>query len=168
MNLDYALQIANQVKEKLSPHCTRIEIAGSIRRRRPWVNDIDIVCIPANQGQFIAALQSLGKIKVGGHKLIRCDLNKTITEYYGISLDVYIATPETWATRLLIRTGSKSHNIRLCTLAKRRGMVLHANGSGLFKLKGFEGREEEKVAGDTEKSIFEALGLPYKPPEERE
>lgn len=154
MELSQATRIANEVKQILAPHCSRIEIAGSIRRRKPFVHDIDIVAIPANQGAFITALSSLGKIKVGGQKLIRCDYN-------GVSLDVYIASPETWATLLLIRTGSKESNIRLCSLALRKGMKLHADGSGLFN------SDALRIAGDTEQSIFEALGIPYLKPEAR-
>jgi DNA polymerase (family X) len=160
MLLSEAQQIASKVKEILSPFCSRIEIAGSIRRKKQTCHDIDIVCIPSNQGQFITALQSLGKINIGGQKLIRCD-------YQGISLDVYIATPETWATLLLIRTGSKEHNVKLCSLAKRKGMKLHADGSGLFMLTDREMMPEERIAGNTEESIFKALDLPYLKPEER-
>jgi len=160
MKLSEALKAANQVKFVLEPHCSKIEIAGSIRRRKEFVHDIDLVVIPSNQGQFITALQSLGKIKMGGHKLIRCDLS-------GISVDIYIATPETWATLFLIRTGSKEHNVKMCAQARRMGMILHADGRGLIRPGDGEIALEEKVKSDTEESIFEALGLPYKKPEER-
>ena len=167
MDLKQANDIAQYVKAMLSPFCEKVEIAGSIRRRRPFPHDVDIVAIPANQGQFITTLQGLGKIKVGGQKLIRCQLPQC-------SLDVYVASPETWATLLLIRTGSKASNIRLCSLAKSRNMTLHADGSGLFKwgartIYGPEAEgEDERIAGDTERSIFEALGLDWKKPEDRE
>ncbi len=160
MELVKAEAIAEEVKTKLQPFCDRIEIAGSIRRRRPFVHDIDLVCIPANQGQFYFALKSLGTLTLGGQKLMRCQLPTIV-------LDVYIATPETWATLLLIRTGSKAHNIRLCMRAKSYlSGTLKADGAGLFKPSSCE--TMERVAGDTEESIFEALGLPYKRPEERE
>jgi DNA polymerase/3'-5' exonuclease PolX len=167
MELERAQIIANQVKEKLAPYCERIEIAGSIRRRRPWVKDIDLVCIPKNQGQFVYQLQQLGPFKVCGNKLIR-------VSYQPIELDVYVATPETWATLLLIRTGSTKHNVMLCKLARQKGMKLHADGSGLFEIcydkVGMDTQQEreERVAGDTEASIFQALGLKYKEPWERE
>ena len=69
----------------------------------------------------------------------------------------------------LFRTGSAGHNIRLCTRAKNMGMKLHANGTGLFKIEaqGCEG-VEVLIANESEEQIFAALGLPYKPPEERE
>jgi len=164
MELEQAQKIASQVITKLAPFCDRIEVAGSIRRRRPFCHDIDIVCIPSNQGQFLYQLQQLGKIKMGGGKLIRCDTPN------GIELDIYIATPETWATLLLIRTGSKAHNIKLCKRALSMGMKLHADGSGLFRLipEGCERMNEERIAGDTEESIFEALEMKFLKPENRE
>jgi DNA polymerase (family 10) len=166
MELKRAETIARGVVEKLAPHCERyqIEIAGSIRRKKSFVHDIDIVCIPGNQGAFITALQSLGKIKMGGQKLIRVTMPE-------IELDIYIATLDTWATLLLIRTGSKEHNIRMCIRARSRGMTLKADGSGLFKIAPnqteYENAPDVRIAGDTEESIFKALELPYLEPEKR-
>ena len=164
MELNRAREIAEELKSLLEPYCERIVIAGSIRRRKPFVNDVDIVLIPSNQGQLLYQLQQLGWIKSGKEKLIRVEPCK-----YGIPLDIYVATPETWATLLLIRTGSKGHNIWLCNRAKGRGMKLHASGSGLFRIEaqGCEG-VEVRVAGDTEESIIQALGVPYKEPWERD
>lgn len=160
MELARAQRIADMVKAKLAPYCERIEVAGSIRRKRPFVNDVDIVCIPSNQGQLAYQLQSLGKLKMGGQKLVRVEMGT-------IMLDVYIAAPQTWATLLLIRTGSARHNIYLCTRARQQGKTLKADGSGLFDLVDCQG-SESRIAGDTEESIFEALGLKYRKPEERE
>ncbi|MBA7716801.1 hypothetical protein ES703_125879 [subsurface metagenome] len=97
----------------------------------------------------------LGKVSMSGMKLAR------VTMDGGTQLDVYYATPETFATLLLIRTGSKDNNIRLCTLAKKKAWRLFADGSGLFNERG------ERIAGDSEESIYEALGLRYQLPEER-
>ena len=62
---------------------------------------------------------------------------------------------------LLIRTGSKENNIKLASIAKRQRWHLKANGDGLFNERG------ERVAGDTEESIYQALAIPYQEPEER-
>jgi DNA polymerase (family 10) len=159
MELEKAERIAKEILIKMQPFCQAIEIVGSIRRRRPFVNDIDIVCIPENQGQLIAVLMELGHLKVGGQKIIRIATHAK----YGIDLDCYIATPATWATLKLIRTGSAAHNVKLCSLAKQKGMKLHADGSGLFRLADCAGTES-RIAGNTEESIFEALGLRYVEP----
>jgi DNA polymerase (family 10) len=158
MELKAAQTIAEAIIEQLKPHCDKVQIAGSIRRGRQFVHDIDIVCIPANQGQFYYALQQIGAVQ-GGKKILQ-----VYTQ--GIMVDIYIATPETWATLLLIRTGSKAHNIKLCGMAKSRGMKLHADGSGLFEID--VAGSERRIAGDTEASIFQALGLAYRQPGERE
>lgn len=171
MEIVKAQKIAYEVVAQLQPFCSKIEVAGSIRRHRPVVHDIDLVCIPSNQGQFLVVLQGLGRIKMGGGKIIRVGMGFS----KGIDLDIYVATPETWATLLLIRTGSAAHNIRLCSRAKNMGMKLHADGSGLFSIRekvnfygAVERRDEELLASNSEEEIFKALGLPYEEPERRE
>ena len=167
MELTKAKIIAAECIEKLRPFCQTIAVAGSIRRNRPLVHDIDIVLIPANQGMVAYTLSQLGKIKVGGGKIIRVGMGFT----KGIDLDIYVATPETWATLLLIRTGSKESNFRLCMRARSMGMTLKADGSGLFRLARnqteYENAPDIRIAGDSEESIFAALDLPYLDPEQR-
>ncbi len=157
MPLEQAKEIAQKIVTRLKPYCHRIEIAGSIRRQRPFIGDIDIVLIPSDPWNLEAEVLALARPfqpKVSGEKLKRFD-------YKGAQIDLYYASPETWATLLLIRTGSKESNIRLCTLAKRKGWHLAASGDGLFDDTG------KRVAGDTEESIYKALGLPFQRPEER-
>ncbi|MDD5511390.1 MAG: hypothetical protein PHI12_11375 [Dehalococcoidales bacterium] len=172
MQLERAQTIANEIVEKLKPCCERIEIAGSIRRKKSWVRDIDIVVIPSNQGQLAYQLQQLGRIVKNGPKIIRIDMPAP----RDIPLDVYVATPETWATLLLIRTGSEKHNRMLCMRAMTMGMKLHADGSGLFRLGGMvavEGAadgsfDETLITNESEEAIFQALGMKYRRPEMRE
>ena len=155
MELEKAKKIADEIVSRLRPYCDAIAIAGSIRRKRPWVNDIDVVLIPNNQGQIIFQLMQMGGLfKLAGKKLLRYQMPE-------ITVDIYLATSDTWATLLLIRTGSKAHNIRLAKLARARGLKLHADGTGLT-------RNGDRIAGDNEARIFQALGLRYLEPEERE
>jgi DNA polymerase/3'-5' exonuclease PolX len=79
----------------------------------------------------------------------------------GIPVDIYVATPETWATLLLIRTGSKQHNIKLAQRAKTLGMKLRASGDGI------EVKNGELRRVGTEEEIFSLLELQFLPPEER-
>jgi DNA polymerase/3'-5' exonuclease PolX len=162
MELARARGIAETIIERLKPHCEKDKavIVGSIRRGRPFVHDIDLLCIPSNQGQFYNALQQIGQVK-GGKKILQM-----MTQ--GIMVDIYIATPETWATLLLIRTGSKASNIRLCSLARKRGLRLHADGRGLVSPGDNEITLEHPVICNTEADIFKELGLPYQQPAERE
>jgi len=152
--LERAERIAEGVVGGLEQYCEQIEVAGSIRRKKPQVNDIDLVLVPRDRDALDHRLTQLGKLKMSGLKIGRVQMEE-------ITLDVYYATPETWATLLLIRTGSKENNIRLCTVAKKKGWHLAASGDGLFNEKG------ERIAGDTEESIYEALGLLYQEPWER-
>jgi len=153
--LERAEKTAAAIIKRLAPFCERLEIAGSIRRRRPWVNDIDIVLIPGDIWNLHQEIKRLGPVRMSGSKIMRVMVG-------AIQCDFYFATPETWATLLLIRTGSAENNIRLATRAKKMGWHLAASGEGLFNEKG------ERVAGDTEQSIYEALSLAYQKPEERD
>ena len=152
--LERADKIAEAVVKQISPYCHRIEVVGSVRRRRPWVNDIDFVLIPSDLWNLHHEIMGLGQVEMGGSKIIRVMVGS-------VQVDIYIASEETWATLLLIRTGSVENNIRLCSIAKKRGWRLAASGDGLFNENGL------RVAGDSEESIYEALGLPYQRPEER-
>lgn len=157
MKLEEAKLIAEKVKQLLLPHCHKIEIAGSIRRGKPLVHDIDMVLIPKPGDELLlnTVLCSIGRIEMDGDKIKKVRLPENI------SVDLYMATPDTWAGLLLIRTGSAESNMRLASLAKQKGWQLKANGDGLFDEVG------NKIAGDTEESIFEALGVPYQLPNER-
>ncbi len=157
MELEVAQKIAADVVERLSPYCQKLEVAGSIRRQKPLPHDIDIVLIPSdawNLESEVLALARPFQPKISGEKLKRFD-------YRGAQVDLYYATPETWSTLLLIRTGSKENNIRLCSRAKELGWHLAASGDGLFNETG------KRIAGDSEISIYNALGLPYQEPRKR-
>lgn len=154
MELEHAKKIAEKVLERVSPYCSKIEVAGSVRRGKPQVNDIDFVLIPSDPWNLTHEIMGLGPSTAAGDKLKR-------VKFDDVQVDFYYATPETWATLLLIRTGSKESNIRLASLAKKKGWRLAASGDGLFNEKG------QRIAGDSEESIFEALGLPYQEPWQR-
>ncbi len=152
--LERAEKVAEAVVKRLIPYCKKIEVAGSIRRRKPWVNDIDLVLIPNDLWNLHHEIMGLGQMRMSGSKILRVMDGDT-------QVDIYVASEDTWATLLLIRTGSVENNIRLATLAKRKGWHLAASGDGLFNERG------ERIAGDSEQSIYQALGLPYQKPEER-
>ena len=156
MELKEAKTIADEVVEYLTPDSKKIEVVGSIRRKRPFVNDIDILLIPRDPWRLKQGIRQFAgqNVLTNGAKLARF-LHRSV------QIDLYYATEKTWGTLLLIRTGSKESNIRLTSAAKRRGWKLKAGGEGLFDNAG------HRIAGDSERSIFEALNLPYLEPEER-
>lgn len=171
MKLLEATEIALEIVAKLTQFCDKIEIAGSIRRGKGEVKDIDIVAIPNEDkllagGYFgrqhlISTLAYLATPRTNGNS-IATFLHKGRTIDGDIIVDIYWACPDTWGTLLLIRTGSKEHNISLCSLARDKGWKLHASGEGLFDA------YNRRIAGDTERGIFLALGLPFIPPGLRE
>ena len=153
MELEQAKAIAAALVQELGSCCEKVVVAGSIRRERPLVNDIDLVLIPANQGQLAVKLHDLG-CRFGGPKLQRF-------LYRGASVDIYLATEETFPMLLLVRTGSAAHNRSLAMRAQRMGLHFAADGRGIL-------RDGARVAWRSEAEIFQALGLPFIPPEKRE
>ena len=153
MELEFAKKIAAELMAELAPAAKKMEVVGSIRRQRPSVNDIDLLIIPSNQGLLDCKLRELG-CDFGGPKIRRL-------VYKGALVDIYIATPETWAMLLLVRTGSTAHNKQLAIRAKRLGLHFAADGRGILQ-------DNKPIAYRSEEEIFQALGLPFKPPEERE
>lgn len=156
VSLERAQRTAEQVIKRLAPYCKRIQVAGSIRRKKPEVKDIEILLIPnpSESWQLNSAIKALGNRIKGGPKYVQVDVGTCM-------VDLFFATEQNWGTLLLIRTGSAENNIRLCTRARDLNMALHADGSGLFNA------EDKRIAGDTEQSIYNALGLKYQEPWER-
>lgn len=154
MLLHEAEKLANRIVEQIHPHCKRIEIAGSIRRKKSEVRDVDLILIPKPflWPRIITTLQRTMDAKVlkKGNSIAQLTIK-------GVNVDLYVATVETWGTVLLIRTGSMVSNIRLSKRALSMGMKL--SHKGLVK--------DGKIIASTEKEIFEALDLPYVEPEER-
>ena len=190
MNLVAAQRLATKIRDELAPFCEQIEIAGSIRRQRPQVNDVDLVCLPKGaQGQhdlIERCLRSARCTKTG-------EQYRVFTLENGFQLDLWIAhagqedllgkkTPGNYATLLVCRTGSKEFNMMLAQRA--RGLLLHWNPhAGLMKLigrafvdfRGADGRRQGECVpiGDylptpTEEDFFRTLQLEYVKPEDRE
>lgn len=159
-NLDYASLVADRLVAGLAPHCERIMVVGSVRRGKLVVRDVDLVVIPNSINALGIALLRHGEILTKK----RLDSNTKIIKYRfeGLPIDIYIADRQTWPMILLVRTGSASHNQRLAMLAKRQGLHFAADGQGILDADG------RRISGDTEQSVFAALGLDYVQPEERE
>ncbi len=112
IDLDVAQRIANQLVDHVRSAMDRVEIAGSVRRQKPVVGDIELVGIPADQEKLISLLRDVGQtIKPGtpdvipwapkpGSKYIRVRLNE------GMNLDLFVANPLNWGGLYLMRTGS--------------------------------------------------------------
>lgn len=172
-----AIKVAEELLEHLKPSCERIEIVGSLRRRKSHVNDVDVIAIPSFSMSEAETLfgdpvqQNLLDIRISdlcpgngftlqtnGPKIKRL-LKRGKGE--SIPIDIYIANDSTWWTLKLIRTGSRSHNIELARRAIQKHMILKADGTGLLTAGG------SIILIDSEEAIFHHLELPFRSPEER-
>jgi DNA polymerase/3'-5' exonuclease PolX len=190
---EVAAGVADRLMEALAGHAELLSTghiamvaAGSLRRGLKQVRDIDLVVIPkmtskesllgtaenvAETDFFRALKRELRETVAEGQKVLRgIALTKSLEQ---IGVDVYFATRESWATTLLIRTGSAMHNIWLCSRAIQCGGKLHADGSGLELAGQYDAVLQRNanrriVRPETEEEIFKLLGIPYARPEERE
>ncbi len=173
MKLDYARAIAEAIQGVLKSSCERTMIAGSIRRQKPDVGDIEVLCIPkyiAGADMLDAKIQFLIGMDVLGYRL-----NKRGSKTYGaknkllvhlpsgIGVDVFSTTEECWPVALVVRTGGKVTNQRISMAALRRGMRFHAYGRGFTQIDG----PKEWVC-ENERDVFEAVNLRYLEPHERD
>jgi DNA polymerase/3'-5' exonuclease PolX len=181
MELKQAHDIANEVILKIGKHFTKSLVCGSIRRKRPNVNDIDIVAIQKTNYEFgeptlndsISVLDPNGKKEASllGKKAIgRYALGDDIKRFYykGIQVEIWLANERNFGTLSLIKTGSKEFNVRLAILAKQKGLKLFANGEGLCKTAMIHNSEHivERIA-TTEEDILNNLLNKVPKPEER-
>lgn len=138
------------------PTVGQAEIAGSFRRRRETVGDLDVLVTCADA----AAPMDL----VAGHPLVETVLSRGETKQRvrlnaGIEMDVRVVPDESYGAALQYFTGSKAHNIAIRRRGQERGLKI--NEYGVF-------RGEKSVCGRTEEEVYEAVGLPWIPPELRE
>lgn len=164
MELERAKAIAEELKRLLYPTCARIEIAGSIRRQKPEVGDIELLCIP----KYVAVVDQLDR-ELGAlfiQQILGFRRNKRGSIVYGpknkllrhlgsgIGVDIFSTDAKCWPVALVVRTGGKETNKRIATAALRKGYRFHAYGSGFSTPDG-------AIVCHSEREVFEAVGLPY-------
>ena len=158
--------LAFKIFGAIEPYCVKAEIAGSIRRCKDTVNDIDIVVEPKPQC-WIKLIKEIRRefdaiTEKQGQKLATLYVPFASKQGRGhVQVDLYRASKNTWGILLLIRTGSAEYNIYLAKLAIRKGYRL-AYSKGLLNEKG------EVIASKTERDVFQALELDYISPQDRE
>lgn len=139
-----------------APGALKATVAGSYRRGRETVGDLDIVVVAAKATDVVrhfSAYPEVTEVPVKGPSRASAILRG------GLQVDVRVVPPESYGAALVYFTGSKSHSIAL----RRRGIErgLKVNEYGVF-------RGSRRIAGETEQSVYEALGLPFIEPEMRE
>jgi DNA polymerase (family 10) len=156
--LGYALPLARDLQKRLlgTGLFRRIEPAGSIRRGKETVGDLDLLAVSDRPEEAARAFTSLPEVE---EVLAQGPKKSSVRLSGGFQVDLRIVPEGSFGAALQYFTGSKAHNIRLRERAVARGWKL--NEYGLFQ-------GERMLAGGTEAGIYEALGLTYIPPELRE
>ncbi len=170
MELETARAIAEELKSRLEEACHRIEVAGSSRRQKSIVGDIELLCIP----KYVFGVDQLDR-EIGAlfiQRILCYRRNRRGSVVYGpknkllrhvesgIGVDIFSTTAECWPVALVVRTGGKITNQRIATAALRRGYRFHAYGSGFTTPTG-------EIVCHSEREVFEAVGLTYLEPWER-
>jgi DNA polymerase (family 10) len=153
-----AAQYAEALKSFLSAAhgVTEVTVAGSYRRMRETVADLDIVvaATPGNEAMrhlltYDEIVETLATGSTRASVLLKC----------GMQVDVRVVANESYGAALHYFTGSKAHNIAIRQIAQKRGLKINEYGV-------YQGRK--RIAGETEESVYRAVGLPFIPPELRE
>lgn len=179
-----ALEVARQFVRFLKPRCERIIVAGSLRRRKPFVRDVEILYIGRRElvpdkgdlfgaqtsvdatERAIAVLLELGLIakrpKSDGTFTWGPQNKLAIHVESGLPVDLFSATRETWFNYLVCRTGGAKNNVRICNAAIARGWKWNPYGEGFART-----NPDERRVVTSEREVFDFVGLPYLEPWER-
>jgi len=171
VELEQARTVAQEIIDWLASACARIVIAGSIRRQKPEVGDIELLCIPRFVDGIDQLDREIGALIIRG--ILGFRLNKLGSRVYGprnklmvhltsgIGVDIFSTDECCWAVSLVVRTGGAETNKRIAMAAIRKGWRFRAYGDGFDTPNG-------RVTCHSEREVFEAVGLPYQEPWKRE
>lgn len=151
---EVAASFVNQLKKM--KEVKKINPAGSLRRMKESVRDIDILLSSAKPGKVMEEFTRLSDVKDVASKGLT---KSSVLTKDDIQVDVRVVDESSYGAALLYFTGSKEHNIKLRQLAIKKGLKL--NEYGVFKGK-------KRIAGKTEEDMYKAVGLSYIEPELRE
>lgn len=157
------LPVAEQLIAMLrgNPAVLEAEMAGSARRRKATVGDLDLLATsqqPAEVCDDFAQSEELAEVIMAGATKVSGRLPG------GRQVDLRVVEPDSYGAALQYFTGSADHNVAVRERAQKMGLTI--NEYGVFKQR--EGEKAEKIAGETEPGVYEAVGLPWIPPELRE
>ncbi|MEB2308252.1 MAG: DNA polymerase/3'-5' exonuclease PolX [Candidatus Brocadiaceae bacterium] len=139
-----------------NPHMKDIQAAGSLRRMKETVGDIDILVSGAKGAEIVKAF---AKMRGVTQVLAAGDTRGSVRVEEGVQVDVRVVCEDDFGSALQYFTGSKEHNIHLREIAKKKGFKI--NEYGIFK-------GDKKVGGRFEQEIYRILGMDWIPPELRE
>ncbi|MFH1368128.1 MAG: DNA polymerase/3'-5' exonuclease PolX [Elusimicrobiota bacterium] len=161
--LDEALNAARSVISELkrNKYIKRISPAGSLRRFKETIGDIDILCsvVSNTEKHVVGCFTKLKNVK---RVLAAGDTKGSIITDEGIQVDLRVVEDESFGAALQYFTGSKEHNVALRGFARDKGLTI--NEYGVFKISD----KKKAIASKTEEDVYKSLGLPYIPPALRE
>lgn len=158
--LGTALPIAEEIVSEFKSlgEVEKISIAGSLRRRKDTIGDIDLLIASENPGKIMDKFIHLPQAK----EVLAEGLTKSaILTHKDMQVDLRVVSSDSFGAALLYFTGSQSHNVHLREMAVKQGLKI--NEYGVFQTK-----DDKKIAGEEEEEIYRILGLPYIMPELRE
>ncbi|MCD6130303.1 MAG: DNA polymerase/3'-5' exonuclease PolX [Deltaproteobacteria bacterium] len=156
--LGVALPIAENLCEKVRklPTTSQVELAGSSRRRKETVGDLDILCVAENGTRVIDAFTRFDEVKI---ILAKGSTKGSVILENNLQVDLRVIEKKSYGAALQYFTGSKAHNVHLRRIAKQREIKI--NEYGVF-------RGEKRIGGEDEKDIYQALDMVWIPPVLRE
>ncbi len=152
----YAEALGRYLREV--PGVKRLDPAGSFRRRRETIGDLDILAICPKASKVMDRFVTYGEVK---DVISKGETKSSIRLRNGLQVDLRVLDEESYGAALHYFTGSKAHNVAVRERAK--GMGLKVSEYGVFRA-----RDEERLTGAGEEEVFQAVGLPFIPPELRE
>lgn len=142
--------------DALRPLVSKLEVVGSMRRKRETIKDVDILVVTDNRDLVMSTFSKFGNVLSQGPDKCSIQVDGGAIKF---QTDLLCTTNDSWGAALNYFTGSKEHNVVLRTMAKAKGLTLNEYGI-------FEG--DSRIGGANEKDIYDILSLPYVPPELRE
>jgi DNA polymerase (family 10) len=157
--IDLAAELADDIVAALSPLAGRCAYAGSLRRCRETIGDVDVRATAGYPGELMAAFAALPFVT---EVIARGEKKTSVrTDRGGLQADLRVVPPEAWGAALQYFTGSKAHNVRTREIAIRAGLKLSEYGLHSVET-------GELVVSATEEEVYARLGLPWIPPPLRE
>ena len=146
------------------PAIQQMEVAGSYRRGRDTIGDLDLLVEASN---VTAAMDRFGSFVQVQETIARGETKMAVRLASGLQVDLRVVPAESFGAALQYFTGSKDHNVVVRSRAKQRG--LKVSEWGVFRIEDADGEPKETyIAGRTEEEVYAAVGLPWFPPEMRE
>lgn len=165
-----ARPLAQSILEKLLPYQGVVEgeIAGSIRRGRPTIGDVDLLIAVDNMDNAAPIMDAFVGMENVARVLGHGPTKSSVELLTGLQVDLRILPKERWGTALSYFTGSQAHNIRMRQIALDKKLSLNEHAFSPVDDNGEIIEDAEKILCDSEEKLYEVLGLPWIPPELRE